>query len=79
MPISCATCRETLHSHLADFIAPKNGETSAQVFASAPGALQAEGREDAPLSSTRRSEIQAHLAQCPFLRARTGTAARHDR
>jgi hypothetical protein len=60
MPISCETCREALHSHLADFIAPKSGE--APVLATAP--IQESAPEGAALSSTRRSEIEAHLTQC---------------
>jgi anti-sigma factor RsiW len=62
MPISCESCREALHSHLADFIATKIGEVPVLAPASAPES--APKQEGAVLSSTRRSEIEAHLAQC---------------
>ncbi|HEX8235097.1 MAG TPA: hypothetical protein VF600_04010 [Abditibacteriaceae bacterium] len=62
MPISCESCREALHSHLADLIETKNGEAPTRVPV---WAQTAAAQEDTALSSTQRSEIEAHLAQCP--------------
>jgi hypothetical protein len=64
MPISCETCRETLHSYLADFIETKNGEAPAGVPALAQTSIEASKQEATPLSSTQRGEIETHLAQC---------------